>query len=92
MARSRNQGIDGGVSMSTKKPPEMASDLNRMDNKYSCRFAIKGEQFSCAWYPKMPSPERLRRIVESGKYYAARHVFLAEIASRIGGAVVCLDL
>jgi hypothetical protein len=78
--------------MSTKKPPEMASDLHRMDNKYSCRFAIKGEQFSCAWYPKMPSPERLRRIVETGKYHAARHIFLTEMAARIGGAVVCLEL
>jgi hypothetical protein len=92
MARSRNQSIDGGGRMSAKKPPKMTSDLHRMDSKYSCRFAIKEGQIWCKWHPKMPSPQRLRSIVETGKYHAARHIFLTEMAARIGGAVVCLEL
>lgn len=78
--------------MKLKTPPAMASDLHRLDNKYSCRFAVKEGNLNVTWFPKMPSPLRLRRIVNSGKYFAARHIFLTEMASRLGGAVVCLDL
>jgi hypothetical protein len=78
--------------MKPKSPPKMASDLHRMDNKYSCGFAIKEGEIWCTWHPKLPSKERLRRIVETGKYHAARDVFMAEMASRIGGTVVCLEL
>jgi hypothetical protein len=74
------------------KLPNMASDLHRMGDGYSCAFRFKDGAIQCTWHPAMPTARKLRRIVESGKYYAARHVFLAEIASRIGGAVVCLDL
>jgi hypothetical protein len=58
----------------------------------SCRFAIKEGQIWCNWHPRMPSPERLRRIVETGKYHAARQVFLNDMASRMGGAVVFLEM
>lgn len=78
--------------MKLKAPPQMASDLHRMDEKYSCRFDIKDGEIRCNWYPKMPKPKRLRCIVESNKYLSARQVFLTEMSRRMGGALVCLEI
>ena len=74
------------------KLPTMASDLHLMGDGYSCAFSLKVGQMNCTWSPFVPPARKLRRIIESGAYLAARHVFLTAMASRMVGAVVCIDL
>ena len=72
--------------------PTMASDWHRMGSGYSVAFSIKAGQLQTTWNPGKPPARKLRRIVDSGKYFVARHAFLLEVSARIGGAVVCVDL
>jgi hypothetical protein len=72
--------------------PTMASDWHRMGSCYSGAFSIKAGQVQSTWNPGIPPARKLRRIVESGKYFVARHTFMLEVSARIGGAVVCVDL
>ena len=72
--------------------PTMASDWHRMGGGYSVAFSIKGGELQSTWNPGIPPARKLRRILESGKYFVARHAFMLEVSSRIGGAVVCVDL
>ncbi len=76
----------------TPRLPTMASDWHRMGNGYSVAFSIKGGELQSTWNPSIPPARKLRRIVESGKYFVARHAFMLEVSARIGGAVVCVDL
>jgi hypothetical protein len=70
----------------------MASDWHRMDDGYSVAFSIKAGQVQSTWNPGIPPARKLRRIVESGKYFVARHAFMLEVSARIGGTVLCVDL
>ena len=72
--------------------PTMASDWHRMGSGYSVAFSIKAGQLQSTWNPSIPLARKLRRIVESGKYFVARHAFMLAVSARIGGAVVCVDL
>ena len=58
------------------KLPTMTSDLHLMGDGYSCAFSLKDGQMNCTWPPFVPPARKLRRIIESGAYLAARHVFL----------------
>jgi hypothetical protein len=72
--------------------PTMGSDWHRMGGGYSVAFNIKGGELQSTWNPDIPPARKLRRILESGKYFVARHAFMLEVSARIGGAVVCVDL
>ena len=72
--------------------PTMASDKHRMGDRYSCAFSLKDGQMNCTWSPSVPPDRKLRRILESGAYHAARHAFLTAMAASMGGAVVCVDV
>lgn len=76
-------------------PPQLvniASDLHRISEDYSCGFSIKNGEIHCKWHPKMPPQRKLQRIIQSGKYFAARDSFLSEIAKQIDGNVICVNL
>ena len=72
--------------------PNMASYWHRMGQGYFCCFSIKDGNLQSTWRPCMPPTRKLRRIVDSGKYFAARHAFMLELSERVGGTVVCVDM
>jgi len=69
----------------------LQSDDHRMGDGYSCTFRIKGERMDCVWSPDVPEGRKLRRIVQSERYIKARHLFMTEVAKRLGRQVICVE-
>jgi hypothetical protein len=66
---------------------DSASDLYLMGDGYSCAFSLKNGAMNTTWQPRIPNARKLRRIINSAKYYLARYEFLAVLAGRIGGPI-----
>ena len=66
------------------------SDWHRLGAGLSVRFSIDGERFDAEWQPRVPTKREMRRVV--ARYRAARELFLAAVAQRSGGTVLCVEL
>ena len=79
------------MTASIYKNLNIQSDDHRMGDGYSCAFRIKGELLECIWSPSVPDGRKLRRIAQSERYINARHLFMTELAKRLGRPVICVE-
>ena len=64
----------------------------KVGNGYEITFEVKDRTLNVTWFPDFPPKKRLRSILSSGQYFAARHTYLADLANQLGGSVLCVDL
>ena len=69
-----------------------ASQKYKVGHGYEITFAVKDRTLNVTWYPDFPPKKRLRSILSSGQYFAARRAYLADLVNQLGGPVICVDL
>ena len=69
-----------------------ASQKYKVGHGYEITFEVKDRTLNVTWFPDFPPKKRLRSILSSGQYFAARHTYLADLADQLGGSVLCVDL
>ena len=69
-----------------------ASKKYKVGHGYEITFEVKDRSLNVTWFPDFPSKERLKSILSSGQYFAARNAYLADLAEQLGGSVLCIDL
>lgn len=66
------------------------SDLHRLGAGLSVRFSLRDGKVHCAWTPRAPTRTEARRLLPA--YRRARAVFALDLAQRLGGAVVVVEV
>jgi hypothetical protein len=67
----------------------MTSDLHRVGAGLSVRFTFAAERFDAEWQPRCPTKREWKRVIDACR--AARHLFLAELARRMGRPVLVVE-
>ena len=68
------------------------SQKYKVGHGYEINFEVKDHTLNVTWFPDIPSKKRLRSILSSGQYFAARNAYLADLADQLRGSVLCIDL
>ena len=68
------------------------SQKYKVGHGYEITFEVKDRALNVTWFPDFPPKKRLRSILSSGQYFAARHAYLADLAHQLGVSVLCVDL
>jgi hypothetical protein len=68
----------------------MRSDSHRVGAGLSVRFSFDADRLNAEWTPRPPTKREWKRVIDA--YRAARHLFLAELGRRMGGAVLCVEV
>lgn len=71
-------------------PTTMRSDLHRVGAGLSVRFNFDPGRLDAEWQPRPPTKREWLRVIDA--YRTARHLFLAELGRRMGGAVLCVEV
>jgi len=69
-----------------------ASQKYKVGHGYEITFEVKDRTLNVTWFPDFPPKKRLQRILSSGQYFAARNVYLADLADQLRGSVLCINL
>lgn len=76
--------------MSAAAALNLRSDWHRLGAGLRVQFSMCNGRFECEWQPRRPTKREWQRL--DGPYRAARDIFLRELAQRIGGQVVCVEV
>ena len=68
------------------------SQKYKVGHGYEIIFEVKDRTLNVTWFPDFPPKKRLRSILSSGKYFAVRNAYLADLADQLGSSVLCVDL
>ena len=68
----------------------VSSDLYRLDARFSVRFEFRDRQLDAVWHPRQPSRSEIDHLVTD--YRKARQAFMDEVAKRLGGIVIVVEV
>lgn len=84
--------------MTATRLPSATSDWHRVGAGFSVRFATGPSagveacvtRLDVEWSPRLPTRRELRRVAD--RYRGARSHFIADLAARLGGCIVCVEV